>query len=165
MFEKLLAAVIVIGSLVAVTANTRAAESHAPSRVIVLSPELLNLLTEEMREVAAGVQGVALSLASGDWKSIEETSARIQASYIMEKKLTASQARELQQALPAHFKQLDAEFHSRAGRLGAAAAAHDSELVAFHYSRLIESCAACHAAYAGQRFPGFSTPVQQGHHH
>ena len=165
MFEKLLAMFIVIGSLVAVPAYIRATESQAHSRGIVLSPQLLNLLGEEMREIAAGVQGVALSLASGDWKSIEETSAKIQASYIMEKKLTASQAGELEQALPAHFKQLDAEFHRRAGRLGVAAAAHDAELVAFHYSRLVESCAVCHAAYAGQRFPGFSTPVLQGHHH
>ncbi|MGB5440289.1 MAG: cytochrome c [Gammaproteobacteria bacterium] len=165
MFEKLLAAVIVIGSLLAVPVYTRAAESHDPSRGIVLSADLLNLLVEEMRAIAAGVQGVALSLAYGDWKSIEETAEKIQASYIMEQKLTASQARELQQALPGHFKQLDAEFHSRAGRLGAAAAAHDPELVAFHYSRLMESCALCHAAYAGKRFPGFSTHVQQGHHH
>jgi hypothetical protein len=57
------------------------------------------------------------------------------------------------------------EFHQRAERLGVAAAAHDPELVAFHYSRLVESCALCHAAFAKSRFPGFSSPAQQGHHH
>ena len=118
-----------------------------------------------MREIITGVQGIAVSLASADWQAIQEASTKIRTSYIMEKKLTPAQAKELEQALPERFKQLDAEFHQRAERLGAAAAAHDSELVAFHYSRLGESCALCHAAFAKPRFPGFSSPAQQEHHH
>ena len=118
-----------------------------------------------MREIITGVQGIAVSLASADWQAIQEASTKIRTSYIMEKKLTPAQAKELEQALPERFKQLDAEFHQRAERLGAAAAAHDSELVAFHYSRLVESCALCHAAFAKPRFPGFSSPAQQEHHH
>ena len=74
---------------------------------------------------------------SANWQSIVETSTKIQASYIMERKLTEAQVNELKQALPEHFKQLDAEFHQRAVRLGAAASAHDAELVSFEYSRLI----------------------------
>ena len=66
-----------------------------------------------------------MALASADWKSIHVTSKHIRASYIMEKKLTEAQAKELESALPAYFKQLDAEFHQRAAKLGAAAAAHD----------------------------------------
>lgn len=108
---------------------------------------------------------MALSLASADWESIQETSAKIRASYLMEKKLTPAQAKELDVALPEQFKRLDAQFHQRAERLGTAAAAHDPELVAFHYSRLLESCALCHSAYAKSRFPGFASPVQQDHHH
>ena len=80
----------------------------------------------------------------------------------MEKKLTPSQAEELERALPQRFKELDAEFHLRAQRLGAAAAAHDAELVVYHYSRLIESCTTCHAAYAGTRFPGFARRRRRG---
>lgn len=64
---------------------------------------------------------------------------KIRDSYIMEKKLTPAQAKELDQALPARFKQLDAEFHQRAERLGAAATTHDPELVAIQYSRLTET--------------------------
>jgi cytochrome c556 len=97
--------------------------------------------------------------------SIQETSAKIQASYIMEKKLTPAQAKELKQALPEHFKRLDSEFHQRAEKLGTAAAAHDPELVAFQYYRLMETCALCHSAYAKTRFPGFSPSAQQDHHH
>jgi len=105
-----------------------------------------------------------LSLATANWTSIQETSTKIRASYIMEKKLTAAQTEELEQALPENFKQLDAEFHQRAEKLGMAAVAHDPELVAFQYSRLIESCALCHSAYAKSRFPGFSPPARQDHH-
>lgn len=164
MSSKLLATIVVIGCLAAVPVHTYAAEPLAPHQGIELSPDLLNLLRAEMREIAGGVQGIALSLATANWMSIQETSTKIRASYIMEKKLTAAQTKELEQALPEHFKQLDAEFHQRAEKLGAAAAAHDPELVAFQYSRLIESCALCHSAYAKSRFPGFSSPAQQDHH-
>ncbi|MGD8742818.1 MAG: cytochrome c [Granulosicoccaceae bacterium] len=165
MATKLLATILVIGSLSPAHVNTYAAEPHAPHQDVQLSPDLLNLLRAEMREIAGGVQGIALSLATADWKSIQETSEKIRASYIMEKKLTPAQAKELEQALPEQFKQLDAQFHQRAERLGMAAAAHDPELVAFQYSRLVESCALCHSAYATSRFPGFAPPVPQPHHH
>jgi len=67
--------------------------------------------------------------------------------------------------LPAQFKQLDAEFHQRADSLAMAAEAHDPELVVFPFSRLVETCARCHAAYAKSRFPGFDAEVEQHHHH
>lgn len=165
MANKLLAMIIVTCGLVAVPVHNHAAEPHAAHQAVKLSPDLMSLLAEEMREIAAGVQGIALSLATADWNAIVETSAKIQASYILDKKLTVAQSRELEHALPVNFRELDAEFHRRAEKLGAAAAVHDFELVAFHYSRLIEGCAQCHSVYARQRFPGFSSPGQQGHHH
>jgi cytochrome c556 len=165
MRNTFLATIIAISSLAAVSVHSYAAEPHTQQDSISLSPDVLNLLREEMREIAGGVQGVALSLATADWKSIEETSTKIRASYIMEKKLTPAQAKELANALPEQFKQLDAEFHQRAEKLGAAAAGHDPELAVFHYSRLVESCVRCHAAFAGKRFPGFASPEPLGHHH
>jgi cytochrome c556 len=153
------------GILSAIPSRGYAQEPGTPSQGVRLSPALLDLLRAEMREIAGGVQGIALSLAAGDWKAIQDTSAKIRASYIMEKKLTPAQARELEQALPEHFKHIDAEFHERAEKLGAAAAAHDPGIVAFQYSRLVESCALCHAAFARSRFPGFGPPAQPGHQH
>lgn len=161
---KLLSAII-ISCLAAGPASIYSAEECATKQNVNLSPDLLNLLREEMRAIASGVQGVAFSLATADWKSIQATGAKIRASYIMEKKLTPAQADELEKALPEQFKKLDAEFHQRAEKLGAAAAAHDTELVAFHFSRLIESCAHCHSAYAIKRFPGFSFQTPLDHHH
>jgi cytochrome c556 len=165
MTNKLLAVFIVVSGLAGVPIHTNAAEPYVPRQDIKLSPDVLNLLRDEMSQIAKGVQGIAFYLATADWKSIRETSMKIRDSYIMEKRLTPAQAKELDQALPARFKQLDTEFHQRAERLGAAAATHDPELVAFQYSRLIETCAICHAAYAKSRFPGFSSPTQQDHQH
>ena len=145
--------------------DTNAAESSTYSQDVQLSPELLDLLREEMRGIAAGMQVITLSLVTADWKTIRETSTKIHDSYIMEKKLTPAQAEELRQALPDQFKQLDAEFHQRAEKLGAAAANHDYELVVFHYSHLVENCVSCHSVYATSRFPGFITTSPQVHGH
>jgi cytochrome c556 len=132
---------------------------------IHLSPELLELLRAEMREVTAGVQGIIPLLATADWAAIAAIGEKIRASYIMEKSLTPEQAEELENALPDQFQQLDAEFHQRAEKLGAAAQARDAELVVFHYNRLLESCVRCHAAHAGSRFPGFMPPAPEPHAH
>ncbi len=133
-----------------------ATSGHVYSADVKLSPQVLDLLRAEMREISAGVQAMAFSIASADWRAIQDTSARIRASYIMEKKLTPAQARELETALPPRFKAQDADFHARAGKLGAAAAAHDAKLVVAQYSRMLESCTSCHAAFASSRFPNFS---------
>ncbi len=111
-------AIVAIGSVVAASASAYAAESPVQNQDLKLSPDLISLLRAEMREIASGVQGVTLSLATADWQSIQDTSAKIRASYIMEKKLTPAHAGELEKALPEKFKQLDAEFHQRAGKLG-----------------------------------------------
>lgn len=172
MKTRVLASIVIIGATAAVggilvtrAEYVHAAEPRATSKEVKLSPQLLNLLRAEMREISRGMQGVALSVATADWKSIQETSTKIRASYIMEKKLTPALAKELDQALPEQFKRLDAEFHQRAEKLGSAAAAHDPEMAAFQYSRLMESCAQCHSAYARSRFPGFAAPVQQPRPH
>ena len=156
---------ILVGSLIAGSEYAYSAEPHLATKDVKLSPELLNLLRAEMREISGGVQGMALSIATANWESIQETSAKIRASYIMEKKLTPAQAAELEAALPEQFKQLDAGFHKRAEKVGTAAAAHDAELVVFQYSRLLESCATCHSEFAKSRFPEFSSATHQTHHH
>jgi len=165
MFKSFLSAIMVVGSLLTVSANSYAAEPDTKQQGIELTPDLLKLLREEMREISGGVQGIVLSLATADWKSIEVVSSKIRASYIMEKKLTPSQKKKLGQALPEHFKQLDAEFHQRAEKLEMAAAAHDHELAVFHYSRLVESCVRCHSTFATKRFPGFAAQKPMKHQH
>ena len=130
-----------------------------------LSPQVRGLLQQEMREVARGTQTLAIALATADWKTLHDTAAMIRSSYIMSKQLTAVQKHELEHALPAGFKQLDAEFHARAEKLALAAEARDHELAAFHYSRLVESCAVCHSGYARSRFLGFAAFTPPAHDH
>ncbi|HEU0224923.1 MAG TPA: hypothetical protein VFR29_05770 [Steroidobacteraceae bacterium] len=103
-----------------------------------VSPALLELLRSEMREIAGGVQVIAVSLATGNWAAVHDAAASIRASYIMEKSLTAEQAEELGRALPEPFKVLDAEFHARADKLAQSAAG---------------------------RFPGLAPTPAQDHHH
>lgn len=132
---------------------------------IALSPDTLMLLQAEMRELAVASQAMVISYVSGDWQSIQRISEQIRASYVMEQKLTDAQKQELEDRLPGSFKQLDAEFHARADKLESAAANANAELVAFHYYRLLESCAACHSEYAASRFPGFSSFATDAHRH
>lgn len=124
---------------------------------IDLSPDTLMLLQAEMRELAVASQAMVISYVSGDWKSIQRIGEQIRASYVIEQNLTDAQKQELADKLPERFKRLDADFHARAARLESAAANANAELVAFHYYRLLESCAACHSEYAASRFPGFSS--------
>ncbi len=162
------AVLLLLGLSVAAVQGPRAethADIHAEPRKVELSPGLLDLLRAEMAEISKGMQGLVVALASADWPAIMATSAKLHESYIMARQLTPEQAAELERALPARFKQLDAEFHARAAKLEAAAVARDAELALFHYSRLAESCAACHSAYAVNRFPGFGSAAEQGHHH
>lgn len=141
------------------------AEVPNPRQDVTLPPELLELLRAEMREITAGTQSMAVALVTGDWQSIAETSGRIRDSYIMQQQLTPEQVKTLEHALPDRFKQLDLQLHGRAERVGAAAEAHDAERVAHELSRLLETCAACHAAFAKSRFPGFPSPTgHKGHH-
>lgn len=143
-----------------------AAHAEQPAAAdLHLSPPVRGLLQQEMREVARGTQTLAIALATADWKTLHDTAAMIRSSYIMSRQLSAAQKHELEHALPAGFKQLDAEFHARAEKLAHAAEARDHELAAFHYSRLVESCAVCHSGYARSRFPGFAplTPPAHGH--
>ena len=130
-----------------------------------LSEELRTLLQTEMREIAGASQVVVMSFVMGDWQSIQRISEQIRASYVMEGKISVSQKQELEEKLPDHFKRLDSEFHGRAERLGLAAVAEDPEMVAFHYYRMLETCATCHAAFAKSRFPGFSSEAPEVHHH
>jgi cytochrome c556 len=146
--------------LLALTAN-----AQQPAGDVHLSPALQKLLQEEMREVARGTQNLALALATADWKTVVHTSEKIRASYILDRKLTPAQRHELERALPEGFKQMDGEFHARAQKLGHAAAARDHELAAFHFSRMVESCASCHASHAKTRFPGFATEKPAAHRH
>ena len=128
-----------------------------------MSPDLLELLRAEMRELESASQAISLALPAGDWAQIAATGEKMHDSYILAKKLTEAQRTELA-SLPEPFKRLDEQFHAEAEKLAHAAHEKDAELTAFWFSRLLEGCAGCHAAYAQQRFPGFAGDAADSHH-
>lgn len=144
---------------------TRGGDGEQHTEVLVLQPDLLALLQAEMREITTGVQKIPVAIAQADWQTLAQTGESIQSSYIMAKALTKEQAEALESGLPARFKQIDSEFHKRAGNLAQAAEARDFELASYHYARLVESCAQCHSLYATTRFPGFGPAQEHEHHH
>ena len=143
--------------------HAQGAEQHGET--LSLRPDLLALLQAEMREISSGVQNIPVAIAEGDWRKLIQTSESIQSSYIMAKALTRDQAEALEAALPDRFKQIDSDFHARAGKLARAAESRDFELASYHYSRLIEACAQCHSLYASDRFPAFGPARADEHHH
>ncbi len=154
--------------LVSITISSNAIRAQGREQhgeTLVLQSDLLALLQAEMREISTGVQKIPVAIAQADWETLAQTGKSIQSSYIMAKALTKEQAEALETGLPARFKQIDSEFHARAGKLAHAAEAKDFELASYHYSRLIESCAQCHSLYAQDRFPAFGPTGTHGHQH
>jgi hypothetical protein len=162
---RVLTVCVLLFSLTISSNAIRAQGGEQHGETLVLEPELLALLQAEMREISTGVQQVPVAIAQADWETLVQTGKSIQSSYIMARALTKEQAEALESGLPARFKQIDSDFHVRAGMLVGAAEAKDFELVSYHYSRLIESCAQCHSLYAKTRFPGFGPTEAQGHQH
>ena len=144
---------------------SHAQDQHAETWNLELSPGLMDLLRVEMREILSGIQTIPTGIATADWEMVAEISSRMSSSYILAKKITLEQKKELQQKLPEYFKKMDENFHLEAGKLEMAARKHDAQLVTFHYYRLIDSCTSCHAAYATSKFPGFIPNAKIEHHH
>jgi hypothetical protein len=136
--------------------------------VQALSAPLREALSQEMVHLQSGMMTMVPAFASGDWALIAETARKIEQSFILAQALTAEQLDELHHALPPEFLALDAEFHYLAGMLGHAADNRKPELAAFYYSRMLESCNACHAQFATEKFPALARPDDEpahGHHH
>jgi hypothetical protein len=152
-------------SLSIASSATRAGDGEAHAETLALPPDLMALLQAEMREISIGMQKIPVAIAQADWDTLLQTGEAIRSSYIMARALSAEQSETLESGLPARFKQLDSEFHARAGELARAAGDRDFELASYHYSRLVESCAVCHSLYAKTRFPGFGPAAEQAHHH
>ena len=124
------------------------------SAIEALSPELRELLAQEMQALQKGMMSVIPAYASGNWREIEIIGTKMEASYILKQRISDEQVKQLHRLLPESFIKLDQQFHYYAGMLSHAARKGKSELVGFYFSKLNESCVACHSQYATHRFPG-----------
>jgi hypothetical protein len=129
------------------------------SGVESLSPELRELLKNEMLALQKGMMSIIPAYVAGNWSEIEKIAQKMKSSYILKKSLTDKQVEELHTSLPASFIKLDQHFHYLSGMLNRAAKNKKSELVGFYFSKLSESCVSCHAQYAVHKFPAFAPKI------
>jgi hypothetical protein len=132
--------------------------------VEALSPELRDLLSEEMQAIESGMMSIIPAYASGNWSEIETTAGKIKNSYILKQSLSESQIKELHSVLPHAFIEKDQRFHYLAGMLDHAAKNKKAELINFYFSEMNESCVSCHTLFATHRFPALSVKETKGEH-
>ena len=147
-----------------VTPRLLPAELLAPIPSLNMSPDLQQLFQAEMRELLLGTQHIAGALPIANWDGIADSAMAMRNSYVLEQKLTTTQRHDLEQ-LPEQFKAFDEAFHLRAEKLVHAAKAKDAEAVSFHFSRLLDTCVACHSTYDKTKFPNFRSEGRAEHRH
>lgn len=130
---------------------------------IELSDETFDALMQEMHTVVQNVGALATSIALGELETVSKQARKIEASFILNSKLSEKEIEELHAALPSGFLEVDHKFHNDAGKLAEAADAKDHELVSFYFYKVMEGCVACHAGYAQKAFPGFVKPAKKMH--
>ncbi|PCJ84624.1 MAG: hypothetical protein COA54_13245 [Thiotrichaceae bacterium] len=135
------------------------------SGVEALSPNLRNLLSEEMKAIQEGMMSIIPAYISGNWREIETTAGKIKSSYILKQSLTESQRKELHSILPAEFIEKDQRFHYLAGMLEHAALSKKPELINFYFSEMNKSCIGCHAVFATHKFPALKPAKKDAHSH
>jgi hypothetical protein len=121
-----------------------------------LTPRLKELLADEMQQVAKATGDLALAIAAGDHASVSQLAAAVRDSFILKQSLTEQDKKDLMNAVPAEFVELDRHFHGLAGKLALQAEMKDSELQGYYFSRMLEACTSCHAQFATDRFPGLA---------
>jgi len=139
---------------------------YSESDVESLSPELRTLLKREMLALQEGMKNIVPAFASGDLEKVSDIAGRINRSFLLKQKISASQKHELHEKLPKEFIRKDQQFHKYAGMLEHVSKERHIELVGFYYSKLLESCIGCHSKFARHRFPNLSNePTKEEHHH
>ena len=129
-----------------------------------LSPELRNLLSEEMRQLQQGMTEILPLYVSGRWAEIETIASKMENSYVLKQNLSEKQVHELHSKLPGGFIELDQQFHYLSGMLAHAAKVEKSELIGFYYSKMSDTCVSCHTQYATHKFPELA-PTTKAHVH
>jgi hypothetical protein len=130
-----------------------------------LTPKLQKLFAEEMIAVQAASQQILAGLAAGDHASVAKHAQAIHDSFILDKKLTAQDRRDLETALPPPFLELDGAFHQLAAKLADAARHKDRDLQTYYFGRMVESCQTCHSQYATDKFPAYGGKAPAVHMH
>ena len=146
-----------LGIAAAVLAGPAPALADEPAPVgPKLPPKVRGLLLQEMNAVLGATQEILDALVRGRDDVVAEKAQAIHDSFILKQEMTPADRQALKDAVPAAFVQRDRAFHELTGRLAEAARQGESDRQRALFSEMVEACAACHARYATNRFPGFS---------
>ncbi len=162
--SQLFLLVVLIPSLCNGEGNERHSIDNSHSGIADLSPELRNLLSQEMLHLQKGMMEILPLYVSGRWAEIGPIASKMENSYILKKSLTEKQMHELHSKLPSGFIGLDQQFHYLSGMLEHAAEMEKPELIGFYYSKMGEICVSCHTQHATHRFPAL-VPKTKVHGH
>ncbi len=134
--------------------------------VKTLSPELRDLLSQEMKSLQTGMMSIIPAYVSGNWGEIQSIAGKMKNSYILKQSLTENQKKELHSSLPHDFIKKDQRFHYLAGMLEHVAQNKKPELINFYFSEMNEACLDCHISFAKHKFPALTVKEQKdGHGH
>jgi len=147
--NKIILAMLIVGFSLSLSASEQ-------KGVESLTPELRTLLSKEMVEIEKGMKDIFSSMIYGKYENVAKTATNIKNSFILKKKLTKSQKKELHSKLPKEFLLTDKSLHQDAGALAEAADLEDIALMNFYYSKMTSTCVQCHSKFAKSKFTDFN---------
>lgn len=119
-----------------------------------LPDRVRGLLLQEMNAILDASESILDALVRGQHDVVAERAQAIHDSFILEQEMTEADRKALKAAVPTSFVQRDRAFHELTGQLAEAARERDSARQRELFGEMVDACAACHARYAGDRFPG-----------
>ena len=133
------------------------APAQTPEPVGPKLPEKLReLLLREMNAIEGASLSIQSALVRGEDARVAELAQQIHDSFILRQEMTEADRKALRAAVPKAFVERDQAFHALTGDLAEAAREGDAERQRALFGEVVSACAACHALYAGNRFPGFA---------
>jgi cytochrome c556 len=143
-------------ALVLASAAPGVAEDGAEPVGPKLPAKVRGLLLQEMNAVLGATHEILDALVRGEDARVAEKAQAIHDSFILKQEMTAADRRALKEAVPRAFVERDRAFHALTGRLAEAARQGDATRQQALFADMVDACAACHARYATNRFPGFA---------
>ena len=119
-----------------------------------LPPKVRGLLIQEMNAILEASREILDALVRGRDEVVAEKARAIHDSFILKQEMTEADREALRQAVPKAFVQRDRAFHELTGELAEAGREGDDARQRRLFGRMVDQCAACHARYAHDRFPG-----------
>ncbi|MFG6158816.1 hypothetical protein ACGTNG_08410 [Halomonas sp. 1390] len=119
-----------------------------------LTEKLRGLLVKEMVEIEAAMQATYSAIIQGRHDEVAGHGQAIHDSFILEQSLTQQDRRDLKDAVPAAFLQLDARLHELAASLAEAGRQRNTPKQVDVFHHMTQSCVACHSRYVTDRFAG-----------